>query len=81
MPTIFRTIQGWAVRIYANDHRPPHVHVVGPDAEARFELLCDLGMVRPVENFGCTLAQLNSIARQLTRRVGQLCAAWGEIHG
>lgn len=81
MPTIFRTRQGWAVRIYPNDHRPPHVHVVSPKAQARFELLCDLNSVRLIGNFGYSLAQLNSIAEKLTLRVPTLCKKWEEIHG
>jgi hypothetical protein len=36
-PTILRT-RKLKVRLYPRDHNPPHVHVVGPDAEAKFEL-------------------------------------------
>lgn len=27
-----------AIRVYANDHLPPHVHIVGPDEEALIEI-------------------------------------------
>jgi hypothetical protein len=36
-PTIIRT-GNLHLRIYAKDHNPPHVHVVGPDAEAKIRL-------------------------------------------
>ena len=81
MPTIFRTRRGYAVRIYPNDHRPPHVHVVGPGAEARFELLCDLGMVRLLDNHRFSLSQLSEIARELVARLDDLCDTWETLHG
>jgi hypothetical protein len=34
MPRIHRLNNG-ALYIYANDHAPPHFHVVGPDSNAR----------------------------------------------
>ena len=36
-PMILRT-RNLQVRIYPKDHGPPHVHVIGPDAEAKFQL-------------------------------------------
>jgi len=36
-PTVLRT-RNLSVRIYPKDHNPPHVHVVGPGAEAKFRL-------------------------------------------
>lgn len=36
-PTMLRT-RNLRVVIYPNDHDPPHVHVIAPDAEAKFEL-------------------------------------------
>lgn len=81
MPTIFRTRQGHAVRIYPNDHRPSHVHVIGPEAEARFELLCDQQTVGLLSNYRFSRSQLNSIAAELVEHIDQLCDAWREIHG
>lgn len=81
MPTIFRTRQGWAVRIYPNDHRPPHVHVVAPEWEARFELLCDAGSVRLMDNYGFSRSHLNDIAKQLIEQIPLLCDTWREWHG
>ena len=81
MPTIFRTRRGHAVRIYPNDHRPAHVHVVGPQAEARFELLCDQQAIRLLSNYRFSRSQLNSIAAELVGQIDRLCDAWREIHG
>jgi len=81
MPTIFRTRHGYAVRIYPNDHRPAHVHVVGPETEARFELLCDQGTVLLMDNYGFSRTRLNSIAQELIDQLDDLCAAWETIHG
>ena len=36
-PTILRT-RNLDIRIYPKDHNPPHVHVKGPAAEAKFLL-------------------------------------------
>ncbi len=37
MPTIFR-IGRFNVKVYPHDHKPPHVHIVGPDGEAKISL-------------------------------------------
>lgn len=37
MPTIYR-IGRFSVKIYPRDHRPPHVHIVGPDGQAKISL-------------------------------------------
>jgi hypothetical protein len=36
-PTLFK-IGNLRIVIYPNDHNPPHVHVIGPEGEAKFEL-------------------------------------------
>lgn len=42
MPTVLR-LDGLRVAIYPNDHRPAHVHVLGPGSEAVFVLNCPEG--------------------------------------
>lgn len=37
MPTII-ILGPVKIKIYPHDHRPPHVHAIGPDCEAKFEL-------------------------------------------
>ena len=51
MPTVFR-FGAYRVVICPNDHRPPHVHVVGNGHEAVFELRCPKGPVELRENYG-----------------------------
>lgn len=67
--------------IYTNDHRPPHVHVLGPEEHARFELLCELGRVRLMSSIGFTLGQIQSIEAYLVEHLTHLCNEWGRIHG
>jgi hypothetical protein len=33
------TIRNITIRVYANDHLPPHFHIVAPDFEALVEML------------------------------------------
>ncbi len=81
MPSVLPPFKGWRIVIYPNDHRPPHVHVVGPVEHARFELLCDLAQARLMSNVGFSLSQLRQIAAYLSKHVGHLCDEWGRIHG
>ena len=61
MPTVLPVFKGWRVVPYPNDHRPPHVHVIGVEEHARFELLCDLGQVRLLSNIRFGLGPLKLI--------------------
>ena len=81
MPSVLPPFKGWRVVIYPNDHRPPHVHVIGADEEARFELLCDMGQVVLLTNFGFSQNQLNQLQAYLLRHLAHLCNQWGVIHG
>jgi hypothetical protein len=80
MPTVFR-IHGLRVVIYPNDHVPEHVHVIGPDAEALFDLSCPDGPPRLRENYGFNRADVSRIAAALLPRVGMLCGEWRRLHG
>jgi hypothetical protein len=73
--------RGLRVAIYLNDHRPPHVHVLGNGCEAVFELGCPPGPPRLRENYGFTLRDLRAIDAELTGRITELCNRWREIHG
>ena len=81
MPTVLPIFKGWRVVIYTNDHLPPHVHVIGGEEHARFELLCDLAQVRLLSNIGFGLAQLKQIETYLLKHLAHLCREWGRIHG
>ncbi len=43
MPTLYRS-GSISVRMYADDHHPPHFHVVGPDFEAVIQI-SDLAII------------------------------------
>jgi len=65
---------------YPNDHRPAHVHVIGPEQEAVFALNCPAGPVTVRENYGCSIKQLSQIAEDLLKHLLGLCEAWRRIH-
>ncbi len=80
MPAILR-FEGFRVAIYPNDHRPPHVHVIGKGYEAVFKLNCPEGPVALRENYGFSRRDAGRIERGLGRNLARLCEAWEEIHG
>jgi hypothetical protein len=80
MPTVLR-VDGFRVVVYPNDHRPPHVHVIGMGHEAVIELNCQKGPVKLRENYGFSRRELTQIVEMLEGNLGQLCAAWEGIHG
>ncbi len=72
-PTIFR-IWKFRVLIYPKDHAPAHVHIVGPDAEAKF----DIETLECIESFGFSQKTLKQIKGYLEKRKGTLKEAWNE---
>ena len=79
MPTILR-FGGLRVVIYPNDHAPGHVHVIGADCEAVFELNCPAGPVTLRESYGFSTRQLRSLMDQLNAALSELRLAWEKIH-
>lgn len=79
MPTVTR-IGALRVVIYPNDHRPAHVHVIGADQEALFNLNCPHGPPELRENYGFSVADVNRIKTVLAADVGRLCEEWSRIH-
>ena len=80
MPTVLR-FRGLRVVIYPNDHRPAHVHVIGPDREAVFDLNCPAGLPELRENYRFSRRQVARIAAELSERLDELCRAWENLHG
>jgi len=80
MPTVFR-FDGLRVVIYPADHRPEHVHVIGPDGEAVFILNCPAGPPELRENYGFSRPQVGRIKDELASKAAVLCEEWGRIHG
>lgn len=80
VPTVLR-FDGFRVVVYLNDHRPAHVHVIGSEYEAVFQLNCPDGPVELREDYGTTRRQIKAFERELMKNLSQLCRAWEEIHG
>lgn len=72
---------GLRVVIYPNDHRPAHVHVIGPQGEAVFNLRCPHAPVGLREVYGFRRAEVARIKGELQARLVALCAEWERIHG
>ena len=72
-------INGLRVVIYTNDHR--HVHVVGAEFEAVFDLNCPKGPPVVRENYGFRSGTLKAIEEALAEKLAHYCAEWRRIHG
>jgi hypothetical protein len=80
MPTILR-FRGLRVVIYANDHRPPHVHVIGPASEARIALGDEGERPWLMTNEGLPRRQVAAALVEISRNRDLLIQRWREIHG
>jgi hypothetical protein len=80
MPTLFRVL-GYSVLIYTYDHRPAHVHVIGPDGRCVFNLNCPNGPLELREVHGITSTQTRRLAGAIEPELKALCAAWRTFHG
>ena len=80
VPTVLR-FGGFRVVIYPNDHRPAHVHVIGSECEAVFQLNCPTGPVELREDYDAARRQIKNFERELMKNLSQLCEAWEKIHG
>jgi hypothetical protein len=70
------------VRIWSNDHNPPHVEAFWPsmrkpEARAKFSL----ENLECVENYGFSRTDVKSIQEELRKRHAKLWEGWNEIHG
>ena len=66
--------------IFADDHEPAHVHVVG-DGAAKVNLLGPDGAPELVNSFGFKAGDLRKAMRIATREQSMLIGKWNEIHG
>ncbi|MBU6421788.1 MAG: DUF4160 domain-containing protein [Gammaproteobacteria bacterium] len=80
MPTLSR-VDGLRIVIYPNDHRPAHVHVIGPKGEAVFFLNCPEGPPELRECFGFKRVEVNRMQSYLTGVLETLCGERSRIHG
>ena len=80
MVTVLRA-HGLRVVIYANDHRPAHVHVFG-DGEAKIDLLGSSGGAPGlVWADGMTRGEVRRAVRLVAEQQAFLLARWEDIHG
>jgi hypothetical protein len=80
MPTVLR-FGNLRVMIYTNDHRPPHVHVVGPGIEAKIALGNETGAPSLITNEGLSRRNLETALEAIDRNSEALIQRWREIHG
>jgi hypothetical protein len=80
MPTV-RRLGALRVVIYPNDHRPPHLHVIGSGCEAVFRLNCPSGPVELRENYRFSIREIGRVRTILAGELALLCAEWERIHG
>jgi hypothetical protein len=80
LATILR-VRGLRVVIYLNDHAPPHVHVIGPDAEAKIALGQRGSRATIVSNDGLSPALLAAALAEIDRNQALLAQRWRDIHG
>jgi hypothetical protein len=76
MPTILR-LDGLRIVVYPNDHRPEHVHVIGPD----WEVVIDLISLDIREAVGCAERAARCALRLAVEHRETLLEAWRRIHG
>jgi hypothetical protein len=71
---------GFRFVIFANDHSPLHIHVLGPEGEAKI-LLKEPSGVQVDWVIGIGRADMRRILRETEREHARLIAKWREIHG
>jgi hypothetical protein len=79
MVTVLRA-HGLRVVIFANDHEPAHVHVIG-EGEAKINLLGASGAPELVWADGMNRGDLRRAMRLVLEQQAFLLARWEEIHG
>jgi hypothetical protein len=72
-PTVFKT-RNLRVVIFPKDHRPAHVHVYGPDGEAKF----DIHTLECLSNKGFSERLIKRIQAYLSERQPRLLEVWDE---
>ena len=74
-PTVLR-YNKIRVVIYTNDHRPEHVHIIGPGAQAKV----DLNSLEVISVSGFSKKAMSKILKQLELDQDHLQEFWRSIH-
>ena len=75
MPEIYR-IFGFKIRFYSDDHEPIHVHVVGQNGAARFELQGDKFILIKSENI--KVGELSKLQKSVNENADIIIDRWHE---
>ena len=77
MGTIFWIRNKIRLVIYSRDHRPPHVHIIAPDAEARITI----ETLEVLEAYGFDRSDVKEFIEFIKQRQEKIKEKWNEIHG
>ncbi|OFZ54963.1 MAG: hypothetical protein A2428_03050 [Bdellovibrionales bacterium RIFOXYC1_FULL_54_43] len=77
MSTVVELNNGLKLTINADDHNPPHVHVIGRGGIA----IINLRTFRPMIVKGFSLSDLRKINSAVRHYAPLLLAKWDELHG
>ena len=80
MGTVLR-IGALRVVMHSRDHWPPHVHVIGPDGEARIALGRLVPQPYVMSCHGLSDKQVATAMAEITHNREQLKQMWRTIHG
>jgi hypothetical protein len=78
MPTILR-FRGFNIMMFMDDHGPAHVHAVGQDTFAIFNLNCADGPVSLRDDTTMKSNDRRAVERFLNDNLPILCERWREI--
>ncbi len=76
MPIILIT-KNLKICIYPKDHEPPHVHVIGPDCEAKI----NIHTLECFSNYGFSVKDIKRISAFVEENLDLIIEAWEEYHG
>ena len=74
MPTIHRGA-GWKILIFANDHSPPHVHIVSAEHDVQIGIADDLVLRGSMR----AMRELADAMQWVREHRGQLLRDWNRI--
>ena len=80
MPTVLR-VDGFQVRIFPNDHSPPHVHVYRSGAVVVVDLASQKQRQTVREVWGMTATDVVKAFRIVEEHSAFLRGKWEELHG
>ena len=72
-PVVLKT-KNLKIKIYPKDHRPPHVHILGPGVSAKIEI----ESLECIANYGFTLAEIRRIQNFLSLWQVFLLESWND---